>query len=107
MKNLIISMLLFSTPLFAKGWMGFGLERHSEGTLPSLSVGVSELLVGNISYESWNALGPNIRQTMWATTKHDLVVDLTNAELRFGVSLRHNDINSSDVHAEVRVPLWE
>lgn len=107
---LILLCLTLSRFSFAHGWFEFtGARFFDNGKIgPSLAVGLHEPLLLGISYSSWNGVGVNVRENVWATTKHDLNFDLTdNVEFSFGVSLRHNDVNYSDVHMSLKTLLWE
>lgn len=115
MRNLLITAvmllgLIIATEGYGVGWMEFGAARFMENGKvgPVLSVGLHEPLLLGVAYESWNGVGVNVRDNLWMTSKHDLVFGvLDKVDFGLGVSLRHNDVNSSDVHANVKVQLWD
>lgn len=115
MKNLILTTLvllglIISRDGFAHGWLEAGVARFFEAGKvgPSIAVGLYEPLLLGINYESWNGVGVNVRENTWLTSKHDLSFLVSdNVDLSVGVALRHNDVNYSDIHVNVKIGLWE
>lgn len=110
MKKILLAILLASQSVFAAGWFEAGVSRFmDQGQIgPTIAVGLYEPLFLGLAYESWNGIGVNVRENVWATSKHDLSLELNDSvTVCAGVALRHNDVNYSDVHAAVRFALWK
>lgn len=109
MKKLILAAMILSTNIFAHGWFEFKLARFMEqGKLgPVMAVGMREPLGFGVNYLNWNGLGVNYKENIWFTSNHELEFEFDGGvSVIGGVSLRDNDVNYSDLHIGIRLPLW-